>query len=140
MSKPLAIAGRVSTLRSAIGSSPLAGLRVHHAIHSLDRFVDLSSALKADRHRVYTPEIHGELQGGLAIFGIGEPAFPHQFHADYAHALLVHGLGVLNHFIYDAFHVAAGLDGVVDVHAGAIVVHADHGDVEPLIAGEFAQR
>ena len=34
---------------------------------------------------------------------------------------------------------AAGAVGDLGVHAGAVVVHADHGDFEPLVAGNLAQ-
>src|ERR1017187_5710886 len=113
-------------------------LRVHHAIHALDGFIDLRRALEADGHRIHRAQVHDKLHGGVAVLGFGETPLAAQLHADHSHTLGVNLFGVRGHFVHVADRIHVPLVG--RVHAGAVVVDAREQEVQPLVPGDGAQR
>src|SRR5712692_5505647 len=78
---------------------------VHHAVHTVDGFVNLVGVLESNRHRIHGAEIHGEFHRGLAVFRTGEAPLAHELHTDYTQALGMHLLGVSDYFIDVAEHL-----------------------------------
>src|SRR6267142_4360052 len=105
-------------------------------IQVLDCFVDLGGVLVADCYAIDAGVFEGELHCRLAVVTI-KFALPCEFHADYAHAFFADLLDVGDYF-GDVARPARVV--ILGVHAGALVIHADHGDVEPLVSGDLAQR
>ena len=99
-------------------------------------FVDLGRALVADGHAIDARIPERELHRLLPVFAV-ECAFADELHGDHAHSFFAHFLHVLDDFgdIPQALRVV-----VLGVHALALVIHPDHGDVEPLVSRDPAQR
>ena len=107
-------------------------------VEVVDGLVDFLRVLESDGDGVDTGVLEGELHGSGAIgVAVGELTAADEFHADDAHALAVHLFDVLDNFT-DVVGIVVVVPGGA-VHARASVVHADHGDLEPLVAGHLTE-
>src|SRR6267143_1865323 len=105
-------------------------------IQILDRLVDLRSVLVADCNAIDTGVLERESHCRLAVLTV-ERTLSHKFHTDYAHSFFACLLDVGDNFGDVAQSVSVVILGV---HSGALVIHPDHSDVEPLVSGDLAQR
>ncbi len=106
-------------------------------VQVVDGFVDLVGVFVADCNAVNACMAEGEAHGLLAVGAVGKRAFADQLHADDAHS----GGARLMDMRYNLAHIAGHVPTVgFVVHLHALVVHADHGDVEPFVAGNLPQR
>src|ERR1700675_429857 len=105
-------------------------------IQIFDRLVDLPSVLVADCNAIDTGVLERESHGRLTVLTV-ERTLSHKLHADYAHSFFAYLLDV-----DDDFGDVAQSVGVVilGVHSGALVIHPDHGDIEPFVSWDLAQR
>src|ERR1035441_4937165 len=103
----------------------------------LDRLVDFRRVLETYGHAIDARITEGEPHRRLPVLAVREPTLSHQLHADHANAFGADLLDMRDHFV-DLSRPAGG--EVLRVHDGALVVHPDHGDIQPLVSGEPAQR
>jgi hypothetical protein len=122
-------------VRVALERSPRHRLLGECEIQIVDGFVDLGSVLVADRNAIDAGVFEGEAHCRSAVLTV-ERAFSREFHADYAHAFFADLLDVGDDFwdIAQTFGVV-----ILGIHSDALVIHANHGDIEPLVSGELAQ-
>src|SRR5579871_794007 len=106
-------------------------------IEILDSLVNFGGVLVANRDAIHARIVEREAHGSFAVLARGKRAFTDQLHTNDAEALGLHLPGVLHHFADIAW--AAGVV-VPGVHLGAFVIHADHGDLQPIVAGSAAER
>ena len=113
---------------------PGSGAAAQCSVQVLDGFVDFGGRFVADGDAIDAGVLEGEAHGLLAVFVV-EDAFADELHADDAHAF---GAGLL-----DVRRQPRGrcrghsVVVVFAVHLGALVVHADHGDLQPLVPGTW---
>ena len=119
----------------ALERSPRHRLLGECEIQIVDGFVDLGSVLVADGNAIDVGVFKGEAHCRSAVLTV-ERAFSREFHADDAHAFFADLLDVGDNFADVAQSVCVVILGV---HPGALVIHANHGDIEPLVSGELAQ-
>src|SRR5947207_2054834 len=105
-------------------------------IQILDRLVVLRSVLVADCNAIDTGVLDRESHCRFAVLTV-EHTLSHKFHADYAHSFFAYLLDVANNFGDVAQSVSVVILGV---HSDALVIHPDHGDVQPPVSGDLAQR
>src|ERR1700722_5346732 len=105
-------------------------------IQILNRLVDLPSILVADSNAINPGIPEREPHRRLAVLTV-ERAFAHKLHADYAHTVFADLLDVGDNFA--DISQSVGVE-ILRVHSGALVIHPDHGDVEPLVPGHLPQR
>jgi hypothetical protein len=105
-------------------------------VEILNGFVNFCGVLVADRDAVDTCIPEGELHCGLAVFTLGEGTLAHELHADHAHAIFADLLHVCNHLAYIS---QARSVVVFGVHPHALMIHPDHGNLQPLVLRHPAQ-
>src|SRR5580700_5968434 len=105
-------------------------------IQILDGLVDLRRVLVADGNAIDTGVPERESHSRLAVLTV-ERTFSRKFHADYAHSFFAYLLDVVDNFGDVAQSVGTVILGV---HSDALVIHPDHGDIEPLVSRDLAQR
>ena len=132
----LIVTSSISASRKENTPVEILALLGERKIQIFDGFVNLGGVFVADGNAIDACVFEGESHGRLAVFPV-EHTFAYKLHADDAHAGFAGLLDVGDHFGDVAQSVGVVIFGV---HSDALVIHADHGDVEPFVSGDLAQR